>query len=457
MIHEYGTDGTATVTGSAPLSRGPQPGWMTLDQARERAFTGEIVFETEPEVRTYLDNGVAYYAERAPSAPLGERLVEAGVLDQGQLERGTVRIGEVEHLGRLFDRDPSVDRDAVLVVTEALTDELVTELANDVITTIRSTAYRHHPSGLHRWFASPVDSASDYRPGMVSSLETSVLDDLPGLPMFGGNQATDQLYIEWDEPGIDDVPVNQESFVEQFDDSMLEALLDDSAADETAWDAEPELTIDFHSATWPLAQLTLPDGGLISHEDLLSDDDDVEFDVVWPDGRSAVPEVEVEHEAAAAVVPTSVDDLTMTPIATFDEEIVAEVPADVADAVKRAIAALEAASFPAPTVAPIPQPSDFDEPAAFPATAPAPAFNGFAPPSLDTSAEAIYARMAAEQEAVEGKSDSTEPRLPTTASIAEAAADVSVDEDHTAEPEEAGNERSSALRRLIGSLRRKDR
>src|SRR6187200_2952695 len=136
MIHEYGTDGTATVTGSAPLSRGPQPGWMTLDQARERAFTGEIVFETEPEVRTYLDNGVAYYAERAPSAPLGERLVEAGVLDQGQLERGTVRIGEVEHLGRLFDRDPSVDRDAVLVVTEALTDELVTELANDVITTI---------------------------------------------------------------------------------------------------------------------------------------------------------------------------------------------------------------------------------------------------------------------------------------------------------------------------------
>ena len=156
-------------------------------------------------------------------------------------------------------------------------------------------------------------------------------------------------------------------------------------------------------------------------------------------------------------MPTSVDDLTMTPIATFDEEIVAEVPADVADAVKRAIAALEAASFPAPTVAPIPQPSDFDEPAAFPATAPAPAFNGFAPPSLDTSAEAIYARMAAEQEAVEGQSDSTEPRLPTTASIAEAAADVSVDDEGPAEPDEGGNERSSALRRLIGSLRRKDR
>jgi hypothetical protein len=414
---------------------------------------------------------VAYFAERSSSAPLGGRLVEAGVLDQGQLDRGTVRIGEVDHLGRLFDRDPSVDRDAVLVVTEALTDELVTELANEVISTIRSTAYRHHPSGLHRWFASPVDSATDYRPGMVSSLETSVLEDLPGLPMFGGDQATDQLYIEWDEPGIDAAPGSEESFVEQFDDSMLEALLDDAAADDTAWDTEPELTVDFQSATWPLAQLMLPDGGLIAHEDLLSDAD-VEFDVVWPDGGSVVPddssdevpadvpelevgsEAEIEHEAA---VPSSVADLTMTPIATFDEEIVAEVPADVADAVKRAIAALEAASFPAPTVAPILQPSDFDEPVAFPAIAPAPTFNGFAPPSLDTSAEAIYARMAAEQEVAEAPSDSFEPRLPTTASSPEATAEVTVDEEGPAEPDEGGNERSSALRRLIGSLRRKDR
>ena len=61
----------------------------------------------------YLDNGVPYYAERASDPTLGRRLLDAGLLDAKQLERGTVRVGNVEHLGRLFDREPSVDRDAV--------------------------------------------------------------------------------------------------------------------------------------------------------------------------------------------------------------------------------------------------------------------------------------------------------------------------------------------------------
>jgi delta 1-pyrroline-5-carboxylate dehydrogenase len=50
---------------------------MTLNDARERSFTGEIVFETEPEVRAYLDNGVVYFAERATDVGLARRL-EAG-------------------------------------------------------------------------------------------------------------------------------------------------------------------------------------------------------------------------------------------------------------------------------------------------------------------------------------------------------------------------------------------
>ena len=136
MIHNTGTAGRRDGGRSPPLNRGPQPGWMTLNDARERAFTGEIVFEVEPEVRAYLDNGVAYYAERATDAPLGQRLVEAGLVDHAQLERGTVRVGDVEHLGRLFDRDTSVDRDAVLVVTESETE----------VSSLRSRTSRLHDS-----------------------------------------------------------------------------------------------------------------------------------------------------------------------------------------------------------------------------------------------------------------------------------------------------------------------
>ena len=112
MMHntDIATDSAET---AALVVDGPQPVWMTLNQARERAFTGEIVFEADPEVLAYLDDGIVYYAERAADAPLGQRLLDAGVVDATQLERGTVRIGDLEHLGRLFDRDPSVDRDAV--------------------------------------------------------------------------------------------------------------------------------------------------------------------------------------------------------------------------------------------------------------------------------------------------------------------------------------------------------
>ena len=110
--------------------------------------------------------------------------------------------------------------------------------------------------------------------------------------------------------------------------------------------------------------------------------------------------VEVGSVNAELAELQSTDDLAMTPIETWDEEIVAEVPTEVANAVKRAIAALERITGEVPVVAPIKQPSEFEEPdAPTPVVAAAPAFGGFAPPSLDMSAEAIYARVTAQMEA----------------------------------------------------------
>jgi hypothetical protein len=71
---------------------------------------------------------------------------------------------------------------------------------------------------------------------------------------------------------------------------------------------------------------------------------------------------------------------------------------------------------------------------------------------MDMRAEVIYAwaeQAAADQAATDPTGPSTESSLP-----APGAASVSVDDD---QPEEnPGNERTSALQRLIGSLRRKD-
>ena len=59
MFHNTGI---TAETSSVPLVvKGAQPVWLTLNDARERAFTGEIVFETDPEVFAYLDHGIEFH------------------------------------------------------------------------------------------------------------------------------------------------------------------------------------------------------------------------------------------------------------------------------------------------------------------------------------------------------------------------------------------------------------
>lgn len=129
----------------------PGPGWVVLDAARTHRFTGELVMRGDIEVRVYLDRGRIYVAERADDPPLGDRLVEAGALHRAQLDYGTMRIGDIEHLGRLFDRVPSINRDGVLVINQLMTDEVIRAVAGQRVSTVTVTPYRHHPSGMHRW------------------------------------------------------------------------------------------------------------------------------------------------------------------------------------------------------------------------------------------------------------------------------------------------------------------
>lgn len=490
MMHNTGIKSGSAETATGALSvTGPQPVWMTLDEARERSFTGEVVFEVDPEVLAYLDNGVVYYAERTSDAPLGRRLLDAGVVDTDQLERGTVRVGDVEHLGRLFDREPSVDRDAVLVVTETATEDLIAELANAAVATIRVTAYRHHPSGIHRWFVAQLELPAALRP-VGSQLDPTVIEELPGLSIT----ADDELMIEWDD--IDEVLLNSEpevvagDFEPVLDDRVLdqgESLVDASAPsadepEEIEIDFGVDATVDgtelaeeptadqYDGDTAPFVDVVPSEDSAPVHVDAL--DDDFEFQVTWPDGTAEAVEAKVPVEDP---VITETDDgafhFEMPELEVSDDDAAAdEVPDDVADAVRRAIAAIESASV-EPSSVPVDgltsdepvvvdtfdteittkvevmAPPEVVEPA--PALeAPTPAgTGGFAPPTMDMRAEVMYAW--ADPAAVDPAGQSTEPSLPTPG----VASVIFVDD----EPEEgSGNERTSALRRLIGSLRRKD-
>ena len=506
MFHNTGI--TAETSAAALVVEGAQPVWLTLNDARERAFTGEIVFETNPELTAYLDHGLVYYAERVTDASLGSRLLEAGVLDKAQLDRGTVRVGDIEHLGRLFDRDPSVDRDAVVVVAEAATEALVAELANGVTATARVTAYRHHPSGIHRWFVAPLDPVVVQRPiSEVAPLDSAVVDQLPGLPFTDSEELTIEWDDEFDDEFVKEFDGDRAEFDEEFDLSLLEVadrpadeveiihlddvdddalelslphaefidvvddvddvdltfdeLVDGETVDDDV-DPAPDAVVDLETVEHDvdeivldeivldeivLEEISLDEIALDLEVDVDTSESDVvevidattvespeeyDFSVVWPDA----PEEPADGDAEFTMPPLELDD--------EDDQDGGEVPDDVADAVRRAIAAIESASVasaPAFEVTgQLPQVDDFTIEFGDPggmssgdvapvAASPAPAFGSFAPPAMATRAEVLYGQMTDDGATIE---------------------------ESVAAPADDDNERSSALRRLIGSLRRKD-
>ena len=161
--------------------------------------------------------------------------------------------------------------------------------------------------------------------------------------------------------------------------------------------------------------------------------EDFDFSVVWPDD----PEEPVDGDPALAMPPL---ELSHEP-----DQDGGDVPDDVAEAVRRAIAAIESASVVAAPAAEVtgqlPQVDDFtiefDDLAGTSShdvrrvtgSAASP-FGTFAPPAMATRAEVLYGQMTD---------------------------DGRIIEEQVVAPADGDDDRSSALRRLIGSLRRKDR
>ncbi|MGK0275537.1 MAG: hypothetical protein ACI9N0_001922, partial [Ilumatobacter sp.] len=186
------------------VAAGAQPGWVVLNSARDERFTGQIVFDTQPEIEVYFDYGIAYHAVSAGDRTLSEQLVAAGVVVPAQIERGTVRVGNVEHLGRLFDRDSSIERDPVMVALELATDDVVTTIANHPPTNFSVTSYRHHVSGVHRWFLSsalPSQRTSIADLAQFASTAGDAQPDNSGTSGFADTAdalPADEVSIEWD-------------------------------------------------------------------------------------------------------------------------------------------------------------------------------------------------------------------------------------------------------------------
>lgn len=198
-----GDDRDASAAPSESETPSARPGWVVLDEARDERFTGEIVLDTSPEVRVYLDRGLVYLAERATDPPLGDRLVDAGAINAAELDLGALQIGDTIYLGRLFERAPSVDRDAVLVITEMMTEETVRWAVARDVSGVTSTPYRHHESGVHRWDLASADVATSDE-GATSPWPAPNAEPVVASPPAGLFDALDagdvDDMIRWDEP-----------------------------------------------------------------------------------------------------------------------------------------------------------------------------------------------------------------------------------------------------------------
>jgi hypothetical protein len=285
----------------------PRPGWVVLDAIRERRYTGEVVFATSPEVRVYADLGRIYLAERVTDPGLGARLIDAGVLNGAQLERGALRVAGSDHLGRLFERVPSVDRHAVIVMTELMTEECAGWVAAQRVNEIEVTPYRHHPSGIHRWDrpfgdivpgdplpapppdAAPVDlgapeplftpiDAIDADP-MITWNEPAFLDERPPQPRPDRRGTDDEPTVEMSitEPVVDPQPRLQPSAGDDWIDRLGTVGLPERGSDPLASPIRlPGLftePIDRFEMIWPSGEVD-EQFGIALTEDLPNPDHD---------------------------------------------------------------------------------------------------------------------------------------------------------------------------------------
>ncbi len=252
----------------------PRPGWVVLDSARDHRFTGELIFDVDPVVRVYLDRGAIYLAERTTDPSLGARLIDAGALNAAQLEHGSMRVGDSDHLGRLFDRVPSVDRQTTIVVTEMMNEACVTWLARQHVRNVESTPYRHHPTGIHRW--GRPDDAIDLRPGdplPAPAPTAEPVEIAPPESVFSGLSHDNDPLIHWDEPSwLDDRPRDTEQRdPAPSDGAIRSSLLDDDWVDRLEWAGLPEAGADplTPTASLPTLPVEPPD----------------RFELIWPSGR----------------------------------------------------------------------------------------------------------------------------------------------------------------------------
>ncbi|MCE9623651.1 MAG: hypothetical protein K8R99_15035 [Actinomycetia bacterium] len=161
---------------------GSDPTWGFVALVASELFTGEAAVGLDPRVRLFAVEGRIYFAEREDDAPVGTRLVNCRALSANQLARGAVNAGGHESLARLFQRDATIDRDAVELTVQASTESLLASIADKPVGMPEVFPLRHHPAGLHHWLRGAPPTIPDEEVAPVADAPAPFIAVEPPMP-----------------------------------------------------------------------------------------------------------------------------------------------------------------------------------------------------------------------------------------------------------------------------------
>ncbi len=150
-----------------------EPIWGFIAQLGRERFTGQAEVGVQTRVELFATEGRLYFAQKPDDPPLGARFVATGVLTTEQLRNGSVKVGDTVSLARLFSRVPELDRDAVELMADRFTQQVLEAVSTQPVGSVTLRPLRHHPSGIQQWYA---DAEPDEAPGPQPAMDALVAD-----------------------------------------------------------------------------------------------------------------------------------------------------------------------------------------------------------------------------------------------------------------------------------------
>ena len=294
----------------------PRPAWQVIEAARRQLLTGELSLATTPTTHVYLRDGQVYFAERTTDGGLGVRLLVEGVITRQQMGRGALLVSGIEHLGRMFQRDPSIDRQPVELCVELMTDDVLISVANEVVDHYTMTMYKRHPNGIDRWMPNRIEVITHIVEGSHLAEPDAVIT--PGPAPRSRNAVVEPVAVA--------EPVVEELVVEEL---VVEELVVEEVVVE-------EVVVEIEAP-----------GGHASAEHAITE----ELAIVESDAGDDIT-------AALALAATYSDTGVSLAQSAVDAMMTSTIADEVAEAVRRALSAIDAAARPLPHFSP----ADFADP-----------------------------------------------------------------------------------------------